>query len=88
MPAVYEPQQDAGFFPGPGRPLSAAPQFQPPQPYQPGAYAPQGQPQPYVPGQQPVNPYQPPQQHQPQQPDVAEKDDLGVPAYLRRGSKR
>ncbi len=74
----------------------AVPQGQVYQPPQPGY----GQ-QPYQGQQQPYNyqPYQPPQQvpyqppaYQPavppaQTPDASEKDDLGVPAYLRRGKK-
>ena len=94
--AMYDQQQDAGFFPAPGRPgAQPTAQFGMPQPYtqappafpqqQPAAYQP-GQPAPYV--QQQPNPYQPPQQRQPMQPAVAEKDDLGVPAYLRRGVKK
>ena len=49
------------------------------QPYQPA------QPVPYTPPAYP--PAQNPQPQQPQAPDTAEKDDLGVPAYLRRGKK-
>ena len=40
--------------------------------------------QPFV---QPANPYQPPVQQQPQTAPALEKDDLGVPAYLRKAKK-
>ena len=93
--AMYDQPQDQGFFPAPGRPgAPAAPQFGMPQPYNQGQPAFPQQPAAYQPGQQPPyvqqqpNPYQPPQQRQPQQPSMAEKDDLGVPAYLRRGVKK
>ena len=83
-----------------GRPAAPAPQPQPPmqqlyqpnygQPYpvqQPG-YAPyQPQQQPYFPpAQNPygMNPYPP----APQQPATTEKDELGVPAFLRRAPKK
>jgi len=93
--SIYDNQQDAGFFPTSGRPASAMPQVSVPQSYTQGVYqAPQyqpGQPQQYQLRQSPylqqVNPYQPPLR-QPQQPAAAEKDDLGVPAYLRRGVKK
>ena len=79
---------EPSYFPT-GRPQGPVAQ-QPaiPQPYVPNAY------QPYAPqAQQPAAPY-PPQQNayqppaRPQQPPAAEKDDLGVPAYLRRGNKK
>ena len=87
VPAMYDQQDTTGFFPTPGRPApSAVPQMTPPQPYVQG-YQPQ---QPYAPTQPPyvqqANPYQPPVR--PQQPAAAEKDDLGVPAYLRRNTKK
>ncbi len=84
-----------------GRPSAPAPQAQPPmqQPYQPNygqpyaagqqpAYAPyQPQQQPYYPpAQNPygMNPYPP----APQQQAAPEKDELGVPAFLRRAPKK
>jgi cell division protein FtsZ len=92
---MYDNQQDAGFFPTGGRPASAMPSVSVPQSYMQGTYqAPQyqpGQPPQYQVGQSPylqqANPYQPPIRQQ-QQPAAAEKDDLGVPAYLRRGAKK
>ncbi len=81
-PATYE--GDSSFFPGGARPLAAptsafgvtgAP-YAPQQPYVP-QYAPQTQ--------QPMQPY--PQQggyQAPAQPAANAKDDLGVPAFLRR----
>jgi cell division protein FtsZ len=86
---IYE-QDTSSFFPTGSRPVvtNVPPPAMAPQPaYQPG----QG----YSFGQQPAmqqpqaapSPYQPPIQ-QPQQPQMAEKDDLGVPAYLRRGVKK
>jgi hypothetical protein len=88
---IYEQEGEASFFPAGTRPAvtnappSAMPPSQIPGGYQPGH---QG----YSFGQQPFqqpqqgtqSPYQPPMQPQPQQPQMAEKDDLGVPAYLRR----
>ena len=88
---IYEQEGEASFFPAGTRPAvtnappSAMPPSQIPGGYQPGH---QG----YSFGQQPFQqpqqgtqgPYQPPMQPQPQQPQMAEKDDLGVPAYLRR----
>ncbi len=79
--SMYE--QDSGLFPNAARP--AAPAYNVPQPFQ--------QPTPYQVGQYPVQqpvyqpgaagqPYPAPA-GQPQQPG-SEKDDLGVPAYLRR----
>lgn len=85
VPAMYD-QQDASFFPTGGRPAPLAPQVGAPQGYVPQMYQAPQQPgqQPYM--QQAPNPYQPPTVQQ--QPPAAEKDDLGVPAYLRRGSKK
>jgi cell division protein FtsZ len=91
-PRMYEapaPLSNTGYeaanasFPGGARPSPA--QRSAPQPYSPAPY------QPY-PGGTPlqVQGYSP-YQHQPAapvQPDTAEKDDLGVPAYLRRGAKK
>ena len=87
--------QEAAFFPGTSRPT---PQMQgmgmPPPAAAPQGYQPQ-QPYPYVQQtpqfqniqQQPGSaPYQQPVQ--PQQSQQAEKDDLGVPAYLRRSVKK
>ncbi len=80
---VYE--QEASYFPGAVRP-APSPGLSPslqlyPDGYQPGYQVPA--PPPYgVP--QPPSPYQPPAQ---QKPAAAEKDDLGVPAYLRRSPK-
>ena len=90
VPAMYDQQDTSSFFPTPGRPGSAA-QMNVPQPYTPPAYPQQqnygaG----YMPGQQPyvqqANPYQPPMQQAPPAP-AADKDDLGVPAYLRKAKK-
>ena len=87
-PATYE--SDNSFFPGGARPMAApaAPSFQAPyapqpsytQPYQ-QQYAPQpAAPQPYQ--------QQAYQAQVPQQPAANAKDDLGVPAFLRRGDKK
>jgi len=87
---IYEQEGDASFFPAGTRPaVTNAPPMAMPPSQMPPAYQP-GQ-QGYSFGQQPMqqpvqgvpNPYQPPMQ-QSQQPQAAEKDDLGVPAYLRR----
>ncbi len=79
----YE-QPESAFFPGATRPAAQMPPFGASQPVIP-VYS--GQPPMY--GQVPA--YQPPlapyQQPAPQQ-QLAEKDDLGVPAYLRRGVKK
>lgn len=88
VPNMYD-QSEQSFFPTGGRPGPMPPQVGAPQGYVPPSYQ---TPQAYVPGQQPQgqpvpNPYQPPAM-QPHQPPAAEKDDLGVPAYLRRGSKK
>ena len=85
--------QEAAFFPGTSRP---APQvqgmavpppanvqgYQPPYPYV--QQAPQYQAMQQQPGTVPY----PGQQQTPAQPSQAEKDDLGVPAYLRRSVKK
>lgn len=91
VPAMYDQQDTSSFFPTPGRPGGAA-QMNIPQAYAPPVYPPQqqGYGTGYTAGQQPyaqqANPYQPPQ-HQPQA-APAEKDDLGVPAYLRKAKKQ
>ena len=88
---IYE-QDTSAFFPTGSRPVvtNVPPPAMPQQPMAPSFQ--QGQS--YSFGQQPMqpqqgapSPYQPPIQ-QPQQPQMAEKDDLGVPAYLRRGTKK
>jgi cell division protein FtsZ len=85
-----------------GRPTapSPAPQVQQPmqQPYQPNYGQPYGGQQPAYPPYQPQQqPYYPPAQNPygmnayppaPQQPAQAEKDELGVPAFLRRAPKK
>lgn len=94
-PVVYE--NDPAQYAGGARP---APMGQRPAPmYQPGPYMPQ-QPaapygQPYMPQYQPYAPQQQNPMYQPQpteaqqqaQPSQNEKDDLGVPAFLRRERK-
>ena len=88
---LYE-SQDSGFFPGTSRPAPQIPGmavpppanvqgYQPPYPYV--QQAPQYQAAPQQPGAAPY-----PQQPAQAQPSQAEKDDLGVPAYLRRGVKK
>jgi len=81
---LYE-RPESSFSPGATRPAAQMPPFGAPPPAMP-AYP--GQPPVY--GQAPA--YQPPQapyqQPAPQQQQLAEKDDLGVPAYLRRGVKK
>ena len=84
-PATYE--GDNSFFPGSARPMAApASTFGVQQPYAPQpAYQP-----PYAP-QQPAAPqqtYQPQTYQAPQQPAANARDDLGVPAFLRRGEKK
>jgi len=87
-PATYE--NDSSFFPSGARPMAAPastfgvqqPAYAPQQPYQPQTYAPQPQ-QPAVQPYQPQTTYQPPQQ-----PAANARDDLGVPAFLRRGDKK
>jgi cell division protein FtsZ len=87
VPNMYEGQSDASLFPAAGRPLAASVPAIPPQPYNiPGYQPPQQYAAPQSPYIQPAAPYQPPVRSQ--QPAAAEKDDLGVPAYLRRGSKK
>lgn len=81
--SFYE-SQDTPFFPGTSRPAPQMPPVGMPQPSAP-AYQ---QPYPYVQQApqyqgQPQQPYQ-----QPQPSQQSEKDDLGVPAYLRRSVKK
>ena len=100
-PATYE--GDGTYFPGGARPMAApapAPAFGTAQPtYQAQPFAqPQGQPyqvQPYTqPQVQTQQPYQvqaypnQPAYQAPAQPAANAKDDLGVPAFLRRGEKK
>ncbi len=81
--SLYE-QDAAPYFPPTGRPgITQAPQPAIPQPFVPGAYQQQ-----YMPAQQQNAPPVPYQQPANQQPPANEKDDLGVPAYLRRGSRK
>ena len=88
-PATYD--GDAAFFPGGARPVPAqspAP-YAPQQAYAPQQYAAPQQPyqvQPY-PQQPAMQPYQAPYQA-PAQPAANAKDDLGVPAFLRRAEKK
>ncbi len=83
VPGMYD--HEPSYFPTGRAQQPVAPQPSIPQPYVPNAYQPYNpQQQPYQPQQQ--APYQP--QARPQQPPAAEKDDLGVPAYLRRGNKK
>ena len=89
---LYE-NQEAAFFPGTSRPTPQMQGMGVPPPVAAPAY--QQQPYPYVqqapqfqniqPQQPVVTPYQQPAQAQSQQ---SEKDDLGVPAYLRRSVKK
>ena len=83
--SFYENQESA-FFPGASRPAPQTPSMGMPQHTAP-AY--QQQPYPYV---QQAPQYQAPgalaYQQPPQQASQAEKDDLGVPAYLRRSVKK
>lgn len=93
-PATYD--GDAAFFPGGARPVPAqspAP-YAPQQAYAPQQYAAPQQPyqvQPYqqqpYPQQPAMQPYQVPYQA-PAQPAANAKDDLGVPAFLRRAEKK
>ena len=95
--SLYE-QGEGSFFPGSGRPAAGsqggafpqnAPFPQQPVPYSPPT--PYGQPLPY---QQLQQPYPYPRTGAPAQPQqgapqpAADKDDLGVPAYLRRGTQK
>lgn len=78
-------EQEVSFFPGASRPAAPTPSASIPpqaQPMYPG-YNPYPQGQPQAPQAQPAAPFQ-----QPAAPQMAEKDDLGVPAYLRRGGKK
>ncbi len=88
VPSMYDQQDTSSFFPTPGRPGGA--QMNIPQPYAPGYQQP-GFGAGYVPGQQPFvqspSAYQPPVQQPAQPVSTAEKDDLGVPAYLRKAKK-
>lgn len=83
--SFYE-NQESSFFPGASRPAPQMPSMGMPQHTSP-AY--QQQPYPYV---QQAPQYQAPgapaYQQSPQQASQAEKDDLGVPAYLRRSVKK
>ena len=86
--SMYDQQDTAGFFPAPGRP-AVTPPMGIPHAYNPnftqqgyGSGYPSGQ-QPYI--QPAANPYQP--SSQPQVQNAVEKDDLGVPAYLRKAKK-
>ncbi len=80
-PATYE--GDSAYFSGSARPAAPAAPVMPAPAAQP-AYQPQ---QPYqAPYTQPQQPYQQPYQA-PAQPAANAKDDLGVPAFLRRGNK-
>ena len=93
-PATYE--GDSAFFPGGARPVpAAAPVAQPmanafAQPFQAQPFQPQPFQAPAQPAAQPMaQPYQQPQTYQaPAQPAANTKDDLGVPAFLRRGDKK
>ena len=83
---IYE-QDTSAFFPAGSRPVvtnvppPAMPQQQMPPVYQPGqGYSFGQQPMAQQPGTAAPSPYQPPVQLS----QMAEKDDLGVPAYLRR----
>ena len=82
VPSFYD-QQETSFFPGSIRPAPQVPAAgilpQAALNYQ--SYTPAPAPQ----YQQPGAPYQ---QTAPQQQQLAEKDDLGVPAYLRRSAKK
>ena len=82
-PATYE--GDSAFFPGGARPMampSSGFGIQAPAPYAPQ----QPYTQSYVPQQQPAQAYpQQPAYQAPAQPAANAKDDLGVPAFLRRG---
>jgi len=94
-PATYE--GDSAFFPGGARPTPApapmgnafAAQPYQPQPYQPQPFqAPVQQPAAQPMGQPMAQPYQPQPYQAPIQPANNAKDDLGVPAFLRRGDKK
>jgi len=84
-PATYE--SDSSYFPGSARPAAAPSSFNA-QGYVPQQGFVQPYQQPSQGYQQPaVQPYQQPYQA-PQQPAANAKDDLGVPAFLRRGEKK
>ena len=87
-PATYE--GDSSFFPGGARPVAAPTSgyqspYAPQQPYSQPIY----QQQPYAPQQQPAaQPYQQQAYQAPAQPAANARDDLGVPAFLRRAEKK
>ena len=87
-PVAYE--GDPSVYAGGARPspMAQRPQMQPYQPQYAPQYAPQ-QGQPYMPTYQPYAPQQGayPQEQAAPQPAANEKDDLGVPAFLRRERK-
>ena len=86
-PATYEGENS--FFPGGARPVAAptggyqATPYAPQQPYAQPVY----QQQPFTQQQPAVQPYQQPYQA-PAQPAANARDDLGVPAFLRRSEKK
>ncbi len=86
VPSFYD-QAESSFFPGSVRPAPQAAMTGMQPQAMPMRQAPQGYPMMQQPlqYQQPQAPYQ---QAVPQQQQLAEKDDLGVPAYLRRGVKK
>ena len=94
-PASYE--GDSAYFSAGARPMTGAPApaYQAPAGFQPQPFTPQPfNPQPFQP-QQPMQPvqqdmHQPamPVYQAPQQPAANTRDDLGVPAFLRRGEKK
>ena len=93
-PVAYE--GDSAYFTAGARPVTGAPApaYQAPVGFQPQPFTPQPfNPQPFQPQQpvQPMNeqPQQPAPAYQaPQQPAANTRDDLGVPAFLRRGEKK
>ena len=96
-PAPVSYEGDSAYFSAGARPVTGAPApaYQAPAGFQPQPFTPQPfNPQPFQP-QQPVQqmPQQQPQQQMPayqapQQPAANTRDDLGVPAFLRRGEKK
>ncbi len=94
-PASYE--GDSAYFSAGARPMTGAPApaYQAPAGFQPQPFTPQPfNPQPFQP-QQPMQPVQQDMQQPampvyqaPQQPAANTRDDLGVPAFLRRGEKK
>ncbi len=88
-PAAYD--GDAAYFSAGARPMAAAPAYQAPAGFQPQPFNPQPfTPQPFQPAQpvqQPLQNAAPVQQAAPQ-PAANTRDDLGVPAFLRRGEKK